>query len=219
MEFASGSIDGRELIDGMASWWCAIHGYNHPDLNRAIEMTNRQEMAHVMFGGLTHAPAIRLAEQLLKFDARHRSSTYFFADSGSVAVEVAIKMAVQYWFTQGQPGALPNFWRFVVGTTAIHSAPCRFAIPSTECTGCLRKSCRKHLFADRPNLPIWRGSKIEQDLESVEALLREHQSGDRGRSFLNRSCRAQGACGFIRPIIFCEVAVLCREYDVLSDCR
>ena len=92
--------DGRELIDGMASWWAAIHGYNHPRLNQAL-IAQSEKMAHVMFGGLTHEPAARLAQQLIKL-LPAGLERLFFCDSGSVAVEVAIKAAIQFWQAQGQ---------------------------------------------------------------------------------------------------------------------
>ncbi len=93
--------DGRELIDGMSSWWSVIHGYNQPEINKALE-EQLKDMAHVMFGGLTHTPAIKLTEQLLAITPEPLDAV-FYSDSGSVSVDVAMKMAIQYWHAKGEP--------------------------------------------------------------------------------------------------------------------
>src|SRR5471032_2243901 len=90
--------DGRELIDGIASWWTACHGYNQPHIRHAVAKQLKQ-MPHVMFGGLTHEPALTLARRLAALLPGDLSKV-FFSDSGSVAVEVAMKMATQYWLNQ-----------------------------------------------------------------------------------------------------------------------
>src|SRR5215510_7910720 len=91
--------DGRELIDGIASWWTACHGYNHPHIRRAVE-TQLATMPHVMLGGLVHEQALRLAGRLAQL-LPGGLERVFFSDSGSVAVEVALKMATQYWINRG----------------------------------------------------------------------------------------------------------------------
>ena len=115
--------DGRELIDGIASWWTACHGYNQPHIRHAVAKQLKQ-MPHVMFGGLAHEPALTLARRLAALLPGDLSRV-FFSDSGSVAVEVALKMAVQYWINHGVKASARNSLRSRAAITATPPAPWR----------------------------------------------------------------------------------------------
>ncbi len=139
--------DGRELIDGMSSWWCAVHGYRHPALDKAIR-EQLERMAHVMFGGLTHEPAVQLARRLVEISPAGLERV-FFADSGSVAVEVAIKMALQYQRAAGRPGRrrLLTVRGGYHGDTFGAMAVCD---PVGGMHSLFTGTLPEHLFADRP---------------------------------------------------------------------
>jgi adenosylmethionine-8-amino-7-oxononanoate aminotransferase len=139
--------DGRELIDGMASWWCAIHGYRHPALDAAVT-GQLGRMAHVMFGGLTHEPAVALAERLVEL-APDGLERVFFADSGSVSVEVAIKLCLQYQRARGRASRtrLLTVRGGYHGDTAGAMAVCD---PVTGMHSMFAGVLPQHVFAARP---------------------------------------------------------------------
>ncbi len=139
--------DGRELIDGMASWWCAIHGYRHPVLDEAVSAQLRK-MAHVMFGGITHEPAVRLVERLTEL-APDGLERVFLADSGSVSVEVAIKLCLQYQRALGRRGRtrLLTIRGGYHGDTAGAMAVCD---PVGGMHGLFTGVLPEHVFAERP---------------------------------------------------------------------
>jgi adenosylmethionine-8-amino-7-oxononanoate aminotransferase len=159
--------DGRELIDGMSSWWAAIHGYNHPALNRAVRGQLRR-MSHVMFGGITHRPAVELAARLLEL-APAGLEQVFFCDSGSVAVEVAIKMAFQFWRSSGhrRRDLLLTVRGGYHGDTFAAMSVCD---PVTGMHGLFRGLLREQLFAPRPG-PSFGGVWNERSIAGFERLL------------------------------------------------
>ena len=167
--------DGRELIDGMASWWCVIHGYNHPRLNAAIE-TQLGRMAHVMFGGLTHQPAATLAQKLVALTPNGLEHV-FFADSGSVAVEVALKMAIQYWQARGEP----QRQRFIALRHGYHGdslGAMSVCDPDTGMHSLFSRVLPRQLFAEQPRCRFGEPFDACSDpaLASMRRLLERHRA-------------------------------------------
>ncbi|MDQ1303747.1 MAG: adenosylmethionine---8-amino-7-oxononanoate aminotransferase [Pseudomonadota bacterium] len=202
--------DGRELIDGMSSWWCAIHGYNHPELNRAVtEQLGR--MAHVMFGGLTHAPAISLARQLIAITPAPLQHV-FFCDSGSVSVEVAIKMALQYWQAQGQlrRSRLLTIRGGYHGDTFGAMAVCD---PVNGMHERFSAVLPRQLFADRPRSRF--GAALQPgDIDSFAALIERH-AGELAAVIIEPVVQGAGGMWFYSADYLRQVAELCRQHEVL----
>jgi adenosylmethionine-8-amino-7-oxononanoate aminotransferase len=202
--------DGRELVDGMSSWWAAIHGYGHPVLDRAMhEQVDR--FAHVMFGGLTHAPAVELADLLVGITPEPLTRV-FFSDSGSVAVEVALKMALQYWQGRGEPARQ----RVVTvrggyhGDTAGAMSVCD---PVTGMHGLFREYLPRQLFADRPR-PRYDEEVRDTDLDPVATLLRDHP-GEVAAVIIEPIVQGAGGMRFYAPEYLRRLRALCDEYGTL----
>ncbi len=202
--------DGTKLIDGMASWWSAIHGYNHPTLNKAVTDQTRS-MAHVMFGGLTHEPAVQLAKTLVQITP-DKVSRVFFADSGSVAVEVALKMAVQFWMSQDQPQKT-RFFSFRNGYHGDTLGAMSVCDPITGMHHLFSSILPKNIFIPAP--PI--GFDTPEDVDYVRQLetLFKHHHHEVAGFILEPILQGTGGMRVYSPQILQTVESLCKEYDVL----
>jgi adenosylmethionine---8-amino-7-oxononanoate aminotransferase len=202
--------DGRELIDGMSSWWCAIHGYRHPALDAALT-GQLERMAHVMFGGLTHEPAIRLAERLTALAPRGLERV-FLADSGSVSVEVAIKLAIQYQRAVGNGSRtrLLTVRGGYHGDTAGAMAVCD---PVGGMHALFSGLLAEHVFADRPPDGFARGLD-ERWAESVRALAAHHRS-ELAAVILEPVVQGAGGMRFHSPACVALMRELCDEHGLL----
>jgi adenosylmethionine-8-amino-7-oxononanoate aminotransferase len=202
--------DGRELVDGMSSWWAAIHGYRHPVLDAAAhEQVDR--FAHVMFGGLTHEPAVGLAELLVDITPAELTRV-FFADSGSVAVEVAIKMALQYWQGRGRPERrlLLTVRGGYHGDTAGAMSVCD---PDTGMHGLFRSYVAQQVFVERPR-PAFGTTATGADLDEVRGVL-EQCGQEIAALVLEPVVQGAGGMWLYDPSYLKALVDLCREHGVL----
>lgn len=202
--------DGREVVDGMSSWWAAIHGYRHPVLDAAVR-AQLDDMAHVMFGGITHPPAVALGELLVEI-APAGLEHVFLCDSGSVAVEVALKMAVQHWYGLGQPQRrrILTVRGGYHGDTAGAMSVCD---PVTGMHSLFEGVLPRQLFAPAPSPPYGKDFDASH-IDELDRLARDHQ-GEVAAIILEPIVQGAGGMRFYAPAYLAAVRALCDETGAL----
>ncbi|EGQ8216900.1 adenosylmethionine--8-amino-7-oxononanoate transaminase [Vibrio parahaemolyticus] len=201
--------DGTELVDGMSSWWSTIHGYNHPHLNQAAHQQIDQ-VSHVMFGGITHQPAISLCKKLLSL-APNNLEHVFLADSGSVAVEVSLKMALQYWHAKGE--RRPKFLTLRHGYHGDTFAAMSVTDPDNSMHSLYKGFLPEHIFAESPTCGYWDEWKPEDLADFEHKIDSNHQ--ELAAVILEPIVQGAGGMRIYHPEFLKGVRRLCDKYDLL----
>ncbi|MGR5449390.1 adenosylmethionine--8-amino-7-oxononanoate transaminase [Vibrio sp. PNB22_2_2] len=201
--------DGTELVDGMSSWWSTIHGYNHPHLNQAAHQQIDQ-VSHVMFGGITHQPAISLCKKLLALSPSNLEHV-FLADSGSVAVEVSLKMALQYWHAKGE--RRPKFLTLRHGYHGDTFAAMSVTDPDNSMHSLYKGFLPEHIFAESPTCGYWDEWKPE-DLADFEQKISQHHQ-ELAAVILEPIVQGAGGMRIYHPEFLKGVRTLCDKYNLL----
>jgi len=198
--------NGKKVIDGMSSWWSVIHGYNNQRLNEAIK-TQLDQMSHVMFGGLTHEPAIKLGQKLIEITPKELTKV-FFSDSGSISVEVALKMALQYWHQKGEK----NKTKFVTPFGGYHGdtfGAMSVCDPDNGMHSMFSGVLPKHFFAKRPNL-----NNTDEALDDLKAIIQNHHH-EIAALILEPIVQGAGGMNFYSPDYLIGANQLCKEFNIL----
>ncbi len=201
--------DGTELVDGMSSWWSTIHGYNHPHLNQAAHQ-QIDKVSHVMFGGITHQPAISLCKKLLSLVPSNLEHV-FLADSGSVAVEVSLKMALQYWHAKGE--RRPKFLTLRHGYHGDTFAAMSVTDPDNSMHSLYKGFLPEHIFAESPTCGYWDEWKPE-DLTDFEHKIETHHK-ELAAVILEPIVQGAGGMRIYHPEFLKGVRRLCDKHGLL----
>nr|WP_319555902.1 adenosylmethionine--8-amino-7-oxononanoate transaminase [uncultured Vibrio sp.] len=201
--------DGTQLVDGMSSWWSTIHGYNHPHLNQAAHQQIDQ-VSHVMFGGITHQPAINLCKKLLSL-APDNLEHVFLADSGSVAVEVSLKMALQYWHAKGE--RRPKFLTLKHGYHGDTFAAMSVTDPDNSMHSLYKGFLPEHIFADSPTCGYWDEWNPDDLTDFVHKIEQHHQ--ELAAVILEPIVQGAGGMRIYHPEFLKGVRALCDKYELL----
>ncbi|MGR5141148.1 adenosylmethionine--8-amino-7-oxononanoate transaminase [Photobacterium sp. DNB23_23_1] len=201
--------DGREIIDGMSSWWSTIHGYNHPTLTEAAK-AQLDKMSHVMFGGITHQPAVELCRKLVEITPEPLQHV-FLADSGSVAVEVSLKMALQYWHAKGE--RRPKFLTVKHGYHGDTFAAMSVTDPDNSMHSLYKGFLPEHIFVQSPKCGFFEPWQ-ESDIDDFRYQLERHQK-EVAAVIIEPIVQGAGGMRIYHPTFLKRVRQLCDKYGIL----